>query len=125
MSNRINNMQNFDNLFYDIFSEVLPIKNTPDVSLYKTDNGFAFDLEVPGIKKEELEVKVENASIKLSSIELPNKVNKKLKKHFSYVVQLPEGTFEEQITAKLEDGILTINLPGKTPIKTSRTIKIE
>ena len=135
----------FDNDFNDnFFNNGLVRVNTtaPAVNVKEDADKYTMEVAVPGIKKEyvridlnkdgELELAIEN---KLEHHEEdPNKEEHKehyLRREFSYsnyqqTYTLPEDVDKERISAKVEDGILTIVLPKykKEEVKNGRSIEI-
>lgn len=135
----------FDNDFNDnFFNNVLSHVNTtaPAVNVKEDNDKYTMEVAVPGIKKEyvridlnkdgDLELAIEN---KLEHKEEdPNKEEHKehyLRREFSYsnyqqTYSLPEDVDREGISAKVEDGILTITLPKykKEVVKNGRSIEI-
>lgn len=82
----------YDYVFY-------PTKD--DKNLYK------LELELPGVKKENVKVTVEDNKLKI-------KANKKGKDYESSVL-LPKTLDSNSCQAKLEDGILSITMSAATP----------
>lgn len=135
----------FDNDFNDnFFNNVLSHVNTtaPAVNVKEDNDKYTMEVAVPGIKKEyvridlnkdgDLELAIEN---KLEHKEEDsNKEEHKehyLRREFSYsnyqqTYSLPEDVDKEGISAKVEDGILTITLPKykKEVVKNGRSIEI-
>lgn len=63
-------------------------------------------IELPGVKASDVDVTVENRSLKVSG-------KSRHGKEFSYSYSLRSSVDESNISAKLEDGLLTITLPKK------------
>ena len=74
-------------------------------------------LEMPGVKSSELDISVEGRILKVKA------KSSKTNKEYSYSYSLHSAVDESAITAKLEDGLLEINLPKK-PESVPRKIKI-
>lgn len=73
-------------------------------------------IEMPGVKSGDLDVTVENRTLKV-------KGKSRIGKEFSYTYSLHSNVDTEAVTAKLEDGLLEISLPKK-PESTPRKITI-
>ena len=114
-----------DNAFNDLFSDsALSRMNStaPAVNVKDTENAYVMEVAVPGIKKEfcrvnidddgNLEIAIEN---KLEHKE-ENKKEHYLRREFSYSNYqqsyiLPEDVDREKISAKVQNGVLEIELP--------------
>ena len=129
-----------DNAFNDLFSDsALSRMNStaPAVNVKDTENAYVMEVAVPGIKKEfcrvnidddgNLEIAIEN---KLEHKE-ENKKEHYLRREFSYSNYqqsyiLPEDVDREKISAKVQNGVLAIELPKvvKNEQKVQRKIEI-
>ncbi|MGN1376307.1 MAG: Hsp20/alpha crystallin family protein [Prevotella sp.] len=111
----------FDNFFSN---EWMPFANTtaPAVNVKENANEYTMEIAVPGIKKEFCRINI-NGNGNLD-IAIENKLehkdeNKKehyLRREFSYSnyqqsYVLPDNVDKERISAKVDDGVLTIHLP--------------
>jgi HSP20 family protein len=89
------------------------------------DRGDRFDLqlEVPGIKKENVSVKATKYSVEISSKHSEKDEEKgkryvyseRLYRSFYRNVPLPEEIIPSKVSAKVENGILRLDLPKKNP----------
>ena len=121
-------------------SDFLNSKTTtaPAVNVKETEHAYTVELAAPGIKKEYCRVHVDEDHNLCVAIE--NKFEHKeedkhshyLRREFSYTnyeqkYALPDDVNEEGINAKVEDGILNIELPrvAKEEKKTARQISIQ
>ena len=104
----------------------------PAVNVKEDAKAYTMEIAVPGVKKEycrvninvdgNLEVAIEN---KLEHKEEEKSEDKKehyLRREFSYsnyqqVYALPEDIVKEEISAKVEHGVLTITLPKEKPVE--------
>jgi HSP20 family protein len=98
------------------------------MALYElADRGDKFELqvEVPGIEKEEIDVKTTKYSVEISGRH-SEKTEEKAKRYvyterlyrsFYRNVPLPEEIVPSRVAAKVENGILKVDLPKKTPTK--------
>ena len=143
-NNRCNHW--LDSAFNDLFDmDWAPrhVTTAPAVNVKESDTAFTMEIAAPGLKKEfctvninsegNLVVKIENKSQQedQSNAEGEQK-HHYLRREFSYAsyeqaYTLPDEVDKEAISAKVEDGILTINLPKLAPEpekKMDRTIEI-
>ena len=123
------------------FGDFVPANftNSPKVNVKETDKAYEIEIANPGFSKDETNIKVENGIIYVSMTSESKKgqeddqhkyhVKQWSKSSYQESWNLPENVIEDQITAKNNDGVLTITLPKKEeePKKEEniRTIKIE
>ncbi len=134
------NMSNFfDNELDNFFRRRFSFVNTqlPAVNIREDDEAFIVEVAAPGLDKKDFSVELNEDLLIISShkeTEEEKKVNERiLKKEFSYqsftrTFHLPEeGIDREKITAKYENGILTIVIPKveEKKVKPSKEIKIK
>lgn len=98
------------------------------MALYElADRGDKFELhvEVPGLEREKIEVKATKYSVEISGKHTEKTEEKgkryvyseRLYRSFYRNVPLPEEIIPSRVAAKLESGILKVDLPKKTPTK--------
>ena len=132
--------------FPTVFDEFLnsDLMNTvsttaPSVNVKETEKAYIVELAAPGVKKDYCRVHIDEDHNLCVAIE--NKFEHKeedkhshyLRREFSYTnyeqkYSLPDDVNEEEINAKVEDGILTIELPKlekKVVGKTTKQIEIK
>ena len=129
--------------FPTVFDEFLnsDLMNTvsttaPSVNVKETEKAYIVELAAPGVKKEYCRVHVDEDHNLCVAIE--NKYEHKeednhshyLRREFSYTnyeqkYSLPDDVNEEEINAKVEDGILTIELPKVKKVEGKTTKQIE
>lgn len=94
---------------------------TPGVNIKDNVEGFELELAVPGGKKEDFKIEVENDILTISS-EVKSENHKEkdnyTRREFSYAAfkrafTLPETVDGSKIDAKYEDGVLRLTLPKK------------
>jgi HSP20 family protein len=68
----------------------------------KTDNGWTVEIPVPGFKPDQIDVTVEDRVLTVTG--------KTEKRTFQRSILLPDGLDTENIDAKVEHGMLTLNL---------------
>ena len=111
--------------------------NSPKVNVKETDKAYEIEIANPGFGKDETKIDVKDHVIYVSmSSESKDEKEDEHKYHvkqwskssYQESWNLPENVIEDQITAKNNDGVLTITLPKKEESKVesdSRTIEIE
>ena len=119
-------MSNFFNDFFD--TDMMPRMNAtaPAVNVKESDKGYVMEIAAPGLKKEYCRVSVDkdgNLNLKIEDKfehkeedKAEDKKEHYLRREFNYsnyeqTYVLPEDVDKEKISAKVENGILTIDLP--------------
>ena len=127
-------------LFEDFLNtDFMPRANStaPAVNVKESENAYTMELAAPGIKKEYCRVNInEDGNL---AIAIENKVEHKhedkhhhyLRREFSYSnyeqnYTLPDDVERDKISAKVEDGILTVTMPKmeKEEKKLSKAIEV-
>ena len=122
----------FPTVFDEFFNNEWMPKAKATVNVKEDAKAYTMEIAVPGVKKEycrvninadgNLEVAIEN---KLEHKEEEKSEDKKehyLRREFSYsnyqqVYALPEDIVKEEISAKVEHGVLTITMPKEKPVE--------
>ncbi len=95
--------------------------NVPAVNIKENEKDFELELAIPGLKKEDVNIEVDENILTISSevkSDKEIKENNFTRKEFSFssfkrAFSLPETIDEDKINAKHEDGILKLTLPKK------------
>ncbi len=126
----------FNDLFY---SDLMPKVNqtAPAINVKESDNAYTVELAAPGMKKEDFNVHINdegNLVVKLESKQEHKEEDKNtryLRREFSYskyeqTLILPDDVKKDAISAKVENGVLTVELPKvvEEKVKLSRKIDI-
>lgn len=82
---------------------------TPKADYYETENGFALEVELPGVKKEDLDVQVEKNIITVKA----TRVRKEEKFTYERSFRLADDIDTDNIKVSLENGILGFSLVKK------------
>ena len=122
-----------DNFFNDDFNGGSVASFTPKVDIAETDKEFEVQLHVPGVKKEEINVDLNNKTLTISGERKfeNNKEEKNFRSVESYYgsfrrsFQLPDLIDKDKIDASYTDGILTIVLPKDSKKSTQKQISIK
>ena len=106
----------------------IPEIRVPLVDLEDREKDFVLKAEMPGFKKEDIEIEVQEDSVEITG-RVGWKYDKKAKGYvckeracesFNRIVQLPEDVTTDAVSANLVDGVLEIVLPKKSPKKSRR-----
>ncbi|MBX6331726.1 MAG: Hsp20/alpha crystallin family protein [Gemmatimonadaceae bacterium] len=121
-----------DRLFDDLMASTSGSRWMPAVDVREDDKELLIDVEVPGIKPEDLNVSVENGVLSVSGEKrAERKEGEEGRYHtvertygsFFRSFQLPKGVDESQINANYDNGVLTISIP-KAALPQPRRIQI-
>ena len=122
----------FDDFFKDEFMGV-PVSRqfaTPATNIRETEKNYEIQVAAPGMTKEDFHIDInENGELVISLEKKENKEQKDepkgawLRREFSYAsfsqrFVIPEDVELENIGAKMENGILSIDLPKKEIVET-------
>jgi len=122
-----------DDFFNDSFAPSRNLlRDTFKIDIQETDKEYRIEAELPGVKKEEIALNVENEDLCIS-VNRAEEVNDDGKNYIhrerrvssmSRRVRLANAALDE-IKAKLEEGILTVTIPKYEKSANSRKIEIE
>lgn len=120
----------FDGVFESAFSGYATTgRFTPAVDIRSKDNEIVFNVDVPGVKREELDVTLDKGVLTIKGarkvVADPN-AQKSLGRaygEFALSYALPDVVDEERLSAELADGVLTVRVP-KQPKAQPRKIEI-
>jgi HSP20 family protein len=97
---------------------VLPAEGfTPLADLEETDDAYLLELELPGIKKKDINIEVEDRRLVISGERTEKERTGWLRRQtrswgrFRYEVILPDQLDEDHIEATLDDGVLQVRIP--------------
>ena len=127
-------------VFNDLFdTEFMPKANctAPAINVKENDKAYTVELAAPGMKKEDFNVHINddgNLIIKMEQKQEQKEEDKSvryLRREFSYskyeqTLILPDDVEKSKISAKVEHGVLTVDLPKveETKVKVARQITI-
>jgi HSP20 family protein len=118
--------------YWDTALSLLPETRIPAVDLEDREKDYVLRAEMPGFKKQDIEIEVQDDSITITG-EAGWKYDKKEQAYickeracqsFYRRVELPEEIKADEVAANLSDGVLEITLPKKTP-KSKRKVSIK
>jgi HSP20 family protein len=107
---------------------------SPSVDISETNQEYLIRASLPAVKKEDVNVTVEDGMLTVSGERRQKEEQKDEKVHkvenfygsFSRTFSLPEGIDASAIRAESKDGVLTIHVPkSKTEAKKPTTIKVQ
>ena len=124
-------------IFNDFFGNEWMQKNnsmSPAINIVETDNAYKLEVAAPGMTKEDFSVRIENDNELIISLEKKqeqkeeDKQGRYLRREFSFtqfrrVMILPDNIDKEKIEAKVENGVLNVNIPKKEHIEEEKATK--
>ena len=126
----------FNDLFYN---DVMPKTNAtaPAINVKENDKAYTVEVAAPGMTKDDFNVHINDEGNLVIKMEQKNekkeedKNTRYLRREFSYskyeqTLILPDDVKKEDISAKVEHGVLTVELPKvvEEKVKVSRQIDI-
>jgi len=99
---------------------------TPYVDIESTESGYILRAEMPGVNREGIQVTIEDGDLVLVGHRQPPAVSgqaihrESRQLSFRRVYELDPSIDAAKISAKIEQGILTVNLPKAENLKTRR-----
>ena len=112
-------------------------KNIMKTDIREHDTGYELDVDLPGFKKDEINIELENGYLTISAAkgldkDEQDKKGKYIRKErYAGAMQrsfyVGDAVTQEDIKAKFEDGILKLSIPKKDAkaVETKKTIAIE
>jgi HSP20 family protein len=101
----------------------------PATAVSETETAYVVELEVPGVKREDVSIEVEDGKLAVTGEFKETDNGGQLRSRtrrtgrFEYRTRLPRGTDADQVSAALADGVLTLTVP-KPEAATPRRIEI-
>ena len=103
----------------------------PRFDVKETKDGYEFSADLPGVKEEELDISLTGNQLVISGKRTAAETKETERYHlsertfgrFTRTFTLPDGISNEQVSAQLKDGVLTL-VVGKRPEVQPRRIKL-
>lgn len=116
-------LDRFGSIFDDFFGGTTGF-NQPAADLYEDEQNYYARFELPGLKKDQVDLELENSVLTISSVE--DKKTKDVEQHISFQrsISVPDGVALDRVSAGLEDGVLTVTMP-KAEARKPRQITVK
>ena len=124
----------WDSVLDRFFDDDEPLFNgrTPAVDVRESDKEYTMEVELPGLTEKDIEVKVENNLLTLSSKKEEDKkedrkgylIRERRRFEFARSFSLPKEVDREKINAEFKNGLLKLVLP-KTPKAQPKMIDVK
>jgi HSP20 family protein len=119
----------FDDMFVDF--PAWRSTNVPAVDVRETESAYLMEVDIPGLTEKDIEVKLDNSLLTVSSKKEESKEEKKngylmrerRSASFSRSFVLPEEVDREKIGAEFSNGVLHLTFP-KVPAAKPKTIEV-
>jgi HSP20 family protein len=98
-------------LFEDLFPAATAVNGRLAMDLHEDADNFYARFEVPGVKKDGLKVEVREGVLTVSAKRQDKDGDSQSASILSRSMTLPDGVQDESISAKQENGMLTVTLP--------------
>jgi HSP20 family protein len=140
MDNEINLYDPFQIIKKDFEDILQPLKEfkfaefrTPLVNIKDNESEFEISIEIPGVKKEEINVDAHKDYIKIEANTKKEKEEKEENYYkyemrtnsFSRVIKMPEKIKSEEVNGELKDGVLILKAPKLSPIKNDEIKRVQ
>jgi len=112
------------NILNPVFQQGEAFETVPQVRLHEDDDNYHAELDLPGVKKKEVQIEIDEDNLIINATRkdpFSNDDEKLIK--YKRTLRLGKQVDSTSISATLEDGVLQIKLPKMKKAK-SRTVKI-
>ena len=126
-------MPDIFNDFFDNTWMERPKATAPAINVLETPDAYQLELAAPGMTKTDFDIHLDEEGDLVIKMEKNGSENEQKKGHyvrreFSYTkfqqtMLLPDDTDREAISAKVEDGVLTVNLPKVKKVEVEKAKK--
>ena len=126
-------MPDIFNDFFDNTWMERPKATAPAINVLETPDAYQLELAAPGMTKADFDIHLDEEGDLVIKMEKKGCENEQKKGHyvrreFSYTkfqqtMLLPDDTDREAISAKVEDGVLTVNLPKVKKVEVEKAKK--
>ncbi len=126
-------MTDIFNDFFDNTWMERPKATCPAINVLETPDAYQLELAAPGMTKADFDIHLDEEGDLVIKMEKKGSENEQKKGHyvrreFSYTrfqqtMLLPDDTNREAISAKVEDGVLTVNLPKVKKVEVEKAKK--
>lgn len=89
---------------------------------YESDDSYSVRIDLPGVESKEVSLEVVDNQLTLSAERKASSQEDEAKRGFSYrqSFSIPDGVDADKVSARFEDGILTVTFPKSEAIKPRR-----
>lgn len=110
--------RSFDRDFERFVNDAFFGNAAPGFQVEQDEKAWTVTLDVPGVAKEDLEITVEGAIVRIAT-------RKEAKRQVKVAYELPQDIDAQASGAKLENGVLTLTLARQAPVSTAQQIEVK
>ena len=131
LNSELQHLTRFVDPFEDSFNQLgKQFSQLPSLDVTETKNSFVVHADVPGFKREEIDISLEGQVLALQGKrekreekkDETSHIRERIQSSFYRTLTLPGSYAPENVKANLKDGILEINIPRNTPATKKITI---
>jgi len=111
------------NEFVEAMDDVSAGRATPRYEVNDSDTSFSVSMDVPGVKMEDMEVEVNEKEYTLKISGTRNKMNANDSVSFEKTFDLDTNLVYDQVTARLNDGVLQVSIPKQKETEQDKFVK--
>lgn len=115
-------LEQFGRGFRNTFSDAVGSRQMP-VNLYANEDEYEVRAELPGVRKSDVSVEIENAVLEIKATRESSEDDAKSQISFVRRITVGDDVDTEKVKAKLQDGILSVHLP-KREARKPKAIKV-
>jgi len=118
-----------ENLMRQVFGPTMPLLRTaeckwqPNVDVYETEDGVVIVVELAGVVRDEVSVVFEDGKLHISGLRKDGSPHRSRRyrqmeicyNEFGRVIYLPDTVDPDGISAKINNGLMTIEAPKRKP----------
>jgi HSP20 family protein len=99
---------------------------SPIADVEETDDSYVIDLELPGVKKDDVDISVAGRRVTISGQRKERervgvlRRRERLVGSFRFEIELPTELDEQSVTASLDDGVLNVRIPKRNDDRARR-----
>lgn len=115
-------LDRFSSMFDEFFAGA-PGFHATAADLFEDEHDYHARFELPGYKKDQIDLKLENAVLTVRSADTEKSEAGETRRSFQRSIAVPDGVDLEKVAASLEDGVLTVTMP-KAEARKPRQIEV-
>jgi HSP20 family protein len=110
--------RSFDRSFERFVNDAFFSNVSQNLKVDQDDKAWTVNLDLPGVAREDLLIHIEGSIARIET-------KAEAKRQFKAAYELPQDIDADASGAKLENGVLTLNLAKKQPVSNARTIEVK
>jgi HSP20 family protein len=111
--------ERFGSLFDDFFGTEA-VSHHPAADLYEDDANYYARIELPGVKRDKIDLQLENAVLTVRTHETKETESEQRSYSYERSLSVPDGVKLEELDATYADGVLTVTMPKEVAVKPRR-----